>query len=145
MASCSDAPLKAPRRKSSKKRKGSIGETSSSIACPEKTKSLESSKQKHKSSEAVSDVELKAASSLAQLGEKKIKTTVKKVVVAEVRCVPSAFDDDMIIEPSRKCFFSCLWHDLRFDFRSHSTQALRMNSSMLNLFQMMLLKFRRRL
>jgi hypothetical protein len=110
-----------------------------------KTKSLESSKRKHKSSEAVSDVELQAASSLAQLGEKKIKTTVKKVIVAEVRCVPSAFDDDMIIKPSRKCFFSCLWHDLRFDFRSHSTQALRMNSSMLNLFQMMLLKFRRRL
>jgi hypothetical protein len=27
----------------------------------------------------------------------------------------------MIIEPSRKGFFSCLWRDLRFNFRSHST------------------------
>jgi hypothetical protein len=27
----------------------------------------------------------------------------------------------MIVETSRKGFFSCLWHDLRFNFRSHST------------------------
>jgi hypothetical protein len=110
-----------PKGKSSKKRKGSTCETSSSAVRPEKTKSLESSKRKRKSSEAVSDVELQVASSLAQLGQKKIKTTVKKVAVAEVRRVPCAFDDDMIVEPSRKGFFSCLWHDLRFDFRSHST------------------------
>jgi hypothetical protein len=82
---------------------------------------LESSKQKRKTSEAISDVEIQAASGLAQLGRKKIKTTVKKVVVAEVRRVPSAFDDDMIAEPSRKGFFSCLWHDLRFDVRSRCT------------------------
>jgi hypothetical protein len=72
VASCLAAPLKAPRRKSSKKGKGSTDETSSSVVRPEKTKSLESSKQKRKSSEAVSDVELQAASSLAQLGQKKI-------------------------------------------------------------------------
>jgi hypothetical protein len=84
-------------------------------------KSLESSKQKRKSSEVISDVELKVASSLAQLGKKKIKTAMKKVDVAEVRRVPSAFDDDMIIEPSCKGFFCCLWRDLRFNFRSYST------------------------
>jgi hypothetical protein len=27
----------------------------------------------------------------------------------------------MIVEPSRKGFFSCLWHDLRFDVRRHCT------------------------
>jgi hypothetical protein len=84
-------------------------------------KSLESSKRKRKSSEAASDVELQAASSLAQLSLKKIKKSVKKVAVAEVRRVPSAFDDDMIVEPSHKGFFSCLWPDLRFDVRRHCT------------------------
>jgi hypothetical protein len=103
MASCSAAPLKAPRGKSSKKGKGDTDETSSSAVRPEKTKSLESSKRKQKSSEAVSDIELQAASSLAQLSQKKIKKPVK-VAVAEVWRVPSAFDDDMIVEPSRKVF-----------------------------------------
>jgi hypothetical protein len=65
VASCSAAPLKAPRGKSSKKRKGNVDETSSSIVRPEKMKSLESSKRKRKSSEVISDVELKVASSLA--------------------------------------------------------------------------------
>jgi hypothetical protein len=107
VASCSVAPLKAPRGKSSKKGKGSTDQTSSSsIVHPKKTKSLESSKKKRKSSEAISDVELQAASSLAQLGRKKIKIAVKNVVVAEVWRVPSAFDDDIIVEPSRKGFFS---------------------------------------
>jgi hypothetical protein len=58
---------------------------------------------------------------LAQLGQKKIKTTVKKVVAAEIRRVPSAFDDDVIVEPGHKGFFSCLWRDLRFNFRSCCT------------------------
>jgi hypothetical protein len=62
-------------------------------------------KRKRKSSKVFSDVELQAASSLTQLSRKKIKKAVKKVVVAEVRRVPSAFDDDMIVEPSRKGFF----------------------------------------
>jgi uncharacterized protein YktA (UPF0223 family) len=121
VASCSAAPLKAPRGKSLKKRKGNIDETSSFVVHSEKTKSLESSKRKRKSSEAVSDVELQAASSLAQLGKKKIKTSVKKVVVAKVRCVPSSFDDDVIVEPSRKGFFSRLWPDLRFNVRRRCT------------------------
>jgi hypothetical protein len=46
---------------------------------------------------------------------------VKKIVVAEVRRVPSAFDNDMIIEPSHKGFFSFLWSDLRFNIRRHHT------------------------
>jgi hypothetical protein len=145
VASCSAAPLKAPRGKSSKKRKVSTDEPSSSVVCPEKTKSLESSKRMRKSSEAISDVKLQAASSLAQLGKKKIKTTVKKVVVPEVRCVPSAFDDDMIVEPSRKGFFSCLWHVMRFDFHSHSTPGSENEFVYVESFSEMLLKFRRRL
>jgi hypothetical protein len=47
VASCSAAPLKASRRKSSKKGKGITDETSSTVR-PEKTRSLESSKQKRK-------------------------------------------------------------------------------------------------
>jgi hypothetical protein len=43
VASCSAAPLKASRR-SSKKSKGNVAETSSSTVCPEKTRSLESNK-----------------------------------------------------------------------------------------------------
>jgi hypothetical protein len=58
VASCSAAPLKAPRGKSSKKRKDSTHETSSCVVLPEKTKSLESSKWKRKTSEAISDVEI---------------------------------------------------------------------------------------
>jgi hypothetical protein len=64
VASCSDAPLKAPRR-SSKKSKVNIDETTSSSVQPAKTKSLESTKRKRKSSEHVSDVELQAATSLS--------------------------------------------------------------------------------
>jgi hypothetical protein len=120
VASCSSVPLKAPRGKSLKKRKDNIDETSSAVR-PKKTKSLESSKRKRKSSEAISDVEIQAASGPAQLGKKKTKTIVKKVVVAEVRRVPSAFDDYMIVEPSGKGFFSCLWRDLRFNVHSRST------------------------
>jgi hypothetical protein len=76
------------------------------------------SKQKRKTSEGVSNAEIQAASSLAQLGQKKIKTTVKKIVAAEVWHVPSAFfDDDMIDEPRPKGFSSWLWCDLRFNIR----------------------------
>jgi hypothetical protein len=74
VASCLAAPLKAPKGKSSKKGKGNTDETSSSVVRPEKTKSLESSKRKRKSSEAILDVELQAASSLAQLSRNKIKS-----------------------------------------------------------------------
>jgi hypothetical protein len=104
VASCSAAHLKAPRRTSSKKGKRDADETSSSIVWPERTKSLESSKRKRKSSEDVSDAELQAASSLARLSRKKIKKAVRKVVIAEVQRVPSAFDD-VIVKPSKKGFF----------------------------------------
>jgi hypothetical protein len=70
VATCSATPPRAPRGKSSKKRKGmsEVGDISSSTIRPEKTKSLESRKRKHKASEGVSDAEIQAASSLAQLG-----------------------------------------------------------------------------
>jgi hypothetical protein len=83
VASCSAAPLKAPRRRSSKSSKLIIDETTSSSVQPAKTKSLESTKRKRRSSEQVSDVELQAASSLAQMSQKKAKKAVKKIV-AEV-------------------------------------------------------------
>jgi hypothetical protein len=74
----------------------------SSSVQPAKTKSLESSKCKRKSSEQVSDAELQAASSLAQMMTSAFKKAVKKIVSSEVRRVPSAFDDDLFVEPSQK-------------------------------------------
>jgi hypothetical protein len=100
-----------------KNRKDITNETSSYVVRPEKTMSLESSKRKCKTSEAILDVKIQAASGL-QLGQKMI---AKKVAAAEVRRVPSAFDDDMIAERSRKGFFSCLWRDMRFDVHSRCT------------------------
>jgi hypothetical protein len=85
VANCSAAPSKASRRTSSKKRKGCGDGTSPSAVCPEKTKSVESSKRKHKSFEVISDVELQAATGLAGLSRKMMKKVVKKVVAAEVR------------------------------------------------------------
>jgi hypothetical protein len=118
VASCSAAPLKASRRRSSKKGKGNTDETSSSTVCPEKTKSIESHKRKRKSSEVVSNVEIQAASSLAQLSRKKTKKVVRKVAIAEVRRIPSAFDD-IIVEPSHNGFVFFLWPDLRFNVHKH--------------------------
>jgi NAD-dependent SIR2 family protein deacetylase len=114
IASFSAAPLKASRRKSSKSTKLIISETTSSSVQPAKTKYLESSKRKRKSSEHVSDIKLEAASGLAQMSRKKSKKAVKKIVAAEVRRVPSIFDDDVFAEPSPKGF-SC-WPFLRFNF-----------------------------
>jgi hypothetical protein len=102
VASCSAVLLKAPRRRSSKGNKLNIDETMSSSVQPAKTKSLESSKRKWKSSEHVSDVELEAASILAQMGQKKAKKVVKKLVAAE---------------PSQQGFSS--WPFLRFNFHEH--------------------------
>jgi hypothetical protein len=82
---------------------------------PSKTKTLESSKRKRRSSEQVSDTEIQAASSLAQMSRKKAKKVVKKVVSSEVRRVPSAFDDDLFTEPSQKGSF--FWPLLKFNFR----------------------------
>jgi hypothetical protein len=102
VASCSAAPLKASRRRSSKEGKGNTDETSSSTVCPERTRSLESKKWKRKSFEVVSDAEIQAASSLAQHSQKKTKKAVKKIAIAEVRRIPSAFDNDIIVKPVTK-------------------------------------------
>jgi hypothetical protein len=119
VASCSAAPLKTSRRRSSKKSKENIDETTSSSVQSAKTKSLESTKRKRKSYKNVLDAELQAATSLAQLSGKKAKKVVKKIVAAEVRRVPSAFDDDFFAEPNQRGFSS--WPDLRFNFHKHYT------------------------
>jgi hypothetical protein len=74
-------------------------------------------KRKRKYSEQVSDAELQAASSLAQMSRKKAKKVVKKIVSSEVRRVPSAFDDDLFMEYSQKGFF--FWPLSRFNFHEH--------------------------
>jgi hypothetical protein len=119
VASCSAVPLKAPRRKSLKGARLNIDETTSSSVQPVKTKSLESTKRKRKFSEQVLDVELEAASGLAQMSRKKSKKAVKKIVAAEVRRVPLVFDDDIFAEPSQKGFSS--WPFLRFNFHEQRT------------------------
>jgi hypothetical protein len=96
-------------------------ETASSGVQPSKTKSIESSKCKRKTSEQVSDAELQAASSLAQMSHKKAKKAVKKVVSSEVRRVPSAFDDDLFVESIQKGSF--FWPLLRFNFHEHCTSG----------------------
>jgi hypothetical protein len=55
------------------------------------------------------------------MSRKKTKKAIKKIAAAEVRRVPSAFNDDLFAEPSQKCFFSYRWSDLRFNFRRHYT------------------------
>jgi hypothetical protein len=100
VANCSVAPPKAPRRRSSKSGLATADETTSSGIQPTKTKSLESSKRKCKSSEQLSDAELQAVSSLARMSRKKSKKAVKKVVSSEVRRVPYAFDDNLFMEPA---------------------------------------------
>jgi hypothetical protein len=71
VASCSAMPLKALKKKSSKRNQ----ETRVF-----KTKSLESTKRKRRTSKQISDVELQAASGLAQMSRKKAKKVVKKKV-----------------------------------------------------------------
>jgi hypothetical protein len=118
VASCSVAPPKAPRRRSSKSGPATADQTTTSGVQPTKTKSLESSKCNRKSSEQLSDAELQAASSLARMSHKKSKKAVKKVVSSEVRQVPSAFDDNLSMEPvSQKG--SYFWPLLRFNFQEH--------------------------
>jgi hypothetical protein len=105
VASCSAMPLKASKKKSSKKSQGTPDETTSSGVQPVKTKSIESSKRKRRTSEQISDVELQAASGLAQMSRKKAKKVVKKKVEAvEVRCVPAAFNDVFPVELAQKGF-----------------------------------------
>jgi hypothetical protein len=109
VASCSAAPINAPRIRSSKRSSSSsVGEGTSSGVKPSRTRSLESSKRKRKTSKRTSDAELQAASGLAQMGRKKLKKAVKKVSSVGVRRVPSAFDDDAFVETdSRKGV--CFW------------------------------------
>jgi hypothetical protein len=65
VSNCSAAPISAPRRRSSKRGPSNANETTSSAVQPSKTRSLESSKRKRRTSEQVSDAELQAASGLA--------------------------------------------------------------------------------
>jgi hypothetical protein len=55
------------------------------------------------------------------MSQKKAKKAVKKIVAAEVRRVPSAFDDDFFAEPSQKGFSSSPF--LRFNFHEHYTPS----------------------
>jgi hypothetical protein len=102
IASCSIAPPKAPRRRSSKSDAATADETTYFVVQLTKTRSLESLKRKRKSSEQISDAELQAASSLAHTSRKKSKKAVRKVVSSEVRRVPSAFDDNLFMELVRQ-------------------------------------------
>jgi hypothetical protein len=88
VGSCSAAPLKALRRRSSKSSKLIVNETTFSSVQPAKTRSLKSTKRKCQTSEQVSDVELQAASSLAQMSRKKAKKADRKIVATEVRRFP---------------------------------------------------------
>jgi hypothetical protein len=118
VASCSAAPINAPRRRSSKRGPSAVDESASSGVKPSKTRSLESSKRKRKISERISDVELQAASGLAQMSRKKLKKAVKKVSSSGVQWVPSAFDDDLFVgADSQKG--SCFWPLLRFNIQDN--------------------------
>jgi hypothetical protein len=118
VASCSAAPINAPRRKSSKRGPSTVDESTSSGVKPSKTRSLESSKRKRKTSKQISDVELQAASGLAQMSRKKLKKAVKKVASSGVRRFPSAFDDNLFMEAGSQKG-SCFWPLLRFNFRDN--------------------------
>jgi hypothetical protein len=83
VASCSAAPINAPRRKSSKRGPSTINESTSSGVKPSKTRSLESSKCKRKTSEQILDVELQAAFGLAQMSRKKLKKAMKRLLLLE--------------------------------------------------------------
>jgi hypothetical protein len=116
VASCSAAPINAPRIRSSKRGSSSASEGTSSGVKLSRTRSLESSKRKRKTSEQTSDAELQAASGLAKMSRKKLKKVVKKVSSVGVRRVPSAFDDDAFEETdSRKGV--CFWP--LFNFRKN--------------------------
>jgi hypothetical protein len=118
VASCSAAPISAPRRRSSKRGPSTIDESTSSGVQPSKTRSLESSKRKRKTSEQISNAELQAASGLAQMSRKKSKKAVRKVVSSRVRRVPSAFDDNLVVEAASQKG-SSFWPLLRFNFREN--------------------------
>jgi hypothetical protein len=116
VSSCSAAPINAPRIRSSKRGSSSVSKSTSSRVKPSRTRSLESSKRKRKTSERTSDPELQAASGLSQMSCKKLKKAVKKVSFTGVRRVPFAFDDDAFVgADSQKGF--CFWP--LFNFRDN--------------------------
>jgi hypothetical protein len=115
-ASCSAAPISAPRKRSSKRGASAVDEGATSGVKPSKTRSLESMKRKRKTSEPVSNAELQAASGLSQMSRKKLKKVVKKVASSGVRRVPSAFDDDPLVEAASQKG-SYFWPLLGFNFR----------------------------
>jgi hypothetical protein len=99
VASCSAAPINAPRIMSSKRSSSPATEGTSSGVKPSRTRSLELSKRKRKTSEPRTlEGKLQAASGLAQMSRKKLKKAVKKVSSTGVRRVPSAFNDDTLGE-----------------------------------------------
>jgi hypothetical protein len=118
VASCSAAPISAPRRRSSKRGPSVIDESTSSGVQPSKTRSVELTKRKRRTSEQTSDAELQAASGLAQMSCKKSKKVVRKVVSSGVRRFPSAFDDNLVVEAASQKG-SCFWPLLRFNFREN--------------------------
>jgi hypothetical protein len=118
VTSCSAAPISAPRRRSSKRGPSTVDESTSSGVQPYKTRSLELSKHKRRTSEQISDAELQAASGLAQMSRKKSKKAVRKFVSSGVRWVPSAFDDNLVVEAASQKGF-CFWPLLRFNFREN--------------------------
>jgi hypothetical protein len=116
VANCSAAPINAPRIRSSKRGSSSVNEGTTFGVQPSRTRSLESSKRKRKTSERTSDAELQATSGLAQMSRKRLKKAAKKVSSVGVRRVPSAFDDDAFVEvDSLKGV--CLWP--LFNFRDN--------------------------
>jgi hypothetical protein len=116
VASCSAALINAPRIRSSKRGSSTVSEGTSSGIKPSRTRSLESSKCKRKTSERTSDAELQAASGLAQISRKKLKKAMKKVSSTGIRRVPSAFDDDAFVEEDSQKGF-CFWP--LFNFRDN--------------------------
>jgi hypothetical protein len=122
VASCSAAPISAPRRRSSKRGPSVIDESTFSGVQPSKTRSLESTKRKSRTSEQISDAELQAASGLAQMSRKKSKKAVRKVVSSGVWRVPSTFDDNLAVEAASQKG-SCFWPLLRFNFRENCTSG----------------------
>jgi hypothetical protein len=116
VASCSAAPISAPRKRSSKRGASVVDEGTISGVKPSKTRSLEYTKRKRKTSEQVSDAELQAASGLAQMSRKKLKRAVQKVASSGVQRVPSAFDDDPFVEAASQKG-SHFWPLLGFNFR----------------------------
>jgi hypothetical protein len=109
VASCSAAPISAPRRRSSKRGSSVVEDSTSSGVQPSKTKSLESTKRRRRTSEQISDAELQAASGLAQMSHKKSNKAVKKVVSSSVQRVPSGFDDIFVeLEPKGPFFWPLL-------------------------------------